>query len=208
LLTAAGVELVRIVAVKWLWPFAPLYLLVPLLLAMALVAVRFVAGVTMSQIGFRPWRAWSLTEKSYFLQVILIANLVFPLVFAAPLRNRIGTSGVASTLSGVFVPYLVFGFYQEVVCRGMVQTELSRRWGAVAGVLVANVIYTFGPLHWVYFWSPMRSALPMFLAVFLIGLFFGIVFARSGNLWLVSVFHAIGNAYILASLAPGASGTG
>ena len=138
----------------------------------------------------------------------MIANVVFPLLLAAPLRNRIGTSGVASTLSSLFVPYLVFGFYQEVVCRGMVQTELSRRWGAVAGVLVANVIYTFGPLHWVYFASPLRSAAPMFLAVFLIGLFFGVVFARSGNLWLVSVFHAIGNAYILASLAPGGSGTG
>ena len=34
----------------------------------------------------------------------------------------------------------------------------------------------------------------MFAAIFAIGGFFALVFARSGNLWIVGVFHAIGNA--------------
>lgn len=173
----------------------------PLLLGLALAAVPVLAGLPLSRIGFRRWRGWTRTEKSYFLQVVLIANIVFPIVLAAPLRNRIVESGAASTLTGLFVPYLFYGFYQEVVYRGMVQLELSRRWGATAGILVANLLYTFGPLHWNYFTSTLGSAGPMFGSIFAIGLLFGLVFDRSRNLWLVTVFHAIGNAYILAGLS-------
>jgi len=205
---AVGLEVLRLAAVTWLRPAIPLWLLLPLLLGLALLAVRAVAGLRLSEIGFHWWREWTLTEKSYFLQVVLIANLLFPLVFATPLRSRFVESGIASTLWGVFLPYLIFGFYQEVVYRGMVQMEVVRRWGAPAGILVANVLYTFGPLHWNYFSSPLSLAGPMFGSIFVIGLFFALLFARSGNLWIVAVFHAIGNAYIVASLDPVRAGAG
>ena len=39
--------------------------------------------------------------------------------------------------------------------------------------------------------------MPIFAAIFAIGLFFGVLYKRSGNLWIVAVFHAIGNAYIV-----------
>jgi CAAX protease family protein len=207
LLAAAGLEVLRLAAVPWLRPAAPLWLLLPLLLGLALLTVPALAGLRLSEIGLHRWRDWTGTEKSYFLQVILIANLLFPLAFATPLRNRFAESGAASMLWGVFLPYLAFGFYQEVVYRGMVQLELVRRWGAPAGILVANVLYTFGPLHWNYFHSPLSVAGPMFGSIFVIGLFFGLLFYRSGNLWVVAVFHAIGNAYIVASLTP-AGGSG
>ena len=40
----------------------------------------------------------------------------------------------------------------------------------------------------------------MIAAIFAIGLFFGILFHRSGNLWIVAILHGIGNAYIVTSL--------
>jgi membrane protease YdiL (CAAX protease family) len=126
--------------------------------------------------------------------------VVFPLVLAGPIRNRLAQPGVAWSLGNVFLPYLFFGFYQEVVYRGMVQSALVRRWGAAAGVLVANLLYTFGPLHLSTFRAPAARALPMFAGIFAIGLLFGILYRRSGNLWIVAVFHAIGNAYILWSV--------
>jgi membrane protease YdiL (CAAX protease family) len=43
----------------------------------------------------------------------------------------------------------------------------------------------------------------MFASIFAIGLFFGVLFNRSGNLWIVAVLHGIGNAYIVLSLASG-----
>ena len=197
LIIAIALEAIRPGLVRWLYPMMPLLVLVPLFLAVALLSVRFLAGVKLSQIGFRPWREWSATEKSYFLQLLVIANVIFSLVFAARLRRIMARPEALSIVVTVFVPYLFYGFYQEVVYRGLLQSELVRRWGVFAGILVSNVLYTFGPLHWNYF-SPLN--VPMFASIFAIGLFFGVLFRRSGNLWIVAVMHGIGNAYIVGSL--------
>jgi membrane protease YdiL (CAAX protease family) len=196
-LVAVTLEALRLGLIRLLYPAVPLLILVPLLVAVALLSLRYLAGVRLSQIGFRPWRDWSPAEKSYFVQLLVIANVVFPLVFATHLQKILGQPNAFAIIATAFVPYLFYGFYQEVVYRGMLQSELVRRWGALAGILVANVLYTFGPLHWNY-WSPVN--LPMFAAIFAIGLFFGILFHRSGNLWIVAVMHGIGNAYIVGSL--------
>ena len=200
LLIAIGVEAVRLAAVRWLHP--PLPILVLLLLAGALLLVRFAAGLKLSQIGLYPWYEWHPVEKSYFVQLLIIANVVFPLVFADRLRLILAQTSILTTVWNVFVTYLFFGFYQEIVYRGILQSELVRRWGAFIGILIANVFYTFGPLHWYYFSSRSSVAVPMFASIFLIGIFFGILFRRSGNLWIVAVIHGIGNAYIVGSLSP------
>lgn len=196
LLAAALLEIVRLAAVTWLYPGVPLWLLLPALVGLALLVVPGLAGVKLVHSGLRPWRDWTTTEKSYFLQVVVLANVVFPIVLG-PSANRTAPPGIAWGLWHVFVPYLFFGFYQELVYRGMVQRELVRRWGAPLGIFVANVLYTFGPLHWHYFASRASLATPMFAAIFAIGLLFGVLYQRSGNLWIVAVFHAIGNAYIV-----------
>lgn len=134
--------------------------------------------------------------------MLVIANVVFPIVLAAPLWNRVTQPGPAWSLWNAFLPYLCFGFYQELVYRGMMQLELVRRWGAPIGILFTNVLYTFGPLHWHSFASRASIAGPMFASVFAIGLFFGILYWRSRNLWIVAIFHAIGNAYIVWSVGP------
>ncbi len=201
LLIAIGVEGLRLGAVRWLYPAVPLLILVLVLLACALVLVRFVAPLKLWQIGLYPWKEWHPVEKSYFVQLLVIANIVFPLVFASRLQLILAQPSPLATVWNLFVPYLFFGFYQEVVYRGMLQSELVRRWGAFAGILVANVFYTFGPLHWNYFWAHSSVAIPMFAGIFAIGLFFGVLFRRSGNLWIVAVIHGIGNAYIVGSLS-------
>src|SRR3972149_4857414 len=114
LLAAAFVEVVRLAALTWLYPGVPLGLLLPALVALGLLVVPGIAGVKLSQLGFRPWRDWTATEKSYFLQVLLIANVVFPIVLAAPLRKHIAQAGMAWSLWNAFVPYLFYGFYQGV----------------------------------------------------------------------------------------------
>jgi membrane protease YdiL (CAAX protease family) len=195
------VEAFRLVVTRWLHPALPLLILVLLLLASALLLVRFVAPLNLSQIGLYPWDEWTPVERSYFVQLLVIANIVFPLVFAGRLRLILAQPSALSTVWNVFVPYLFFGFYQEVVYRGILQSELVRRWGAIIGILLANVLYTFGPLHWNYFSSRGSVAVPMFASIFAIGLFFGILFRRSGNLWIVAVIHGIGNAYIVGSLS-------
>src|SRR5213593_455699 len=49
---------------------------VPILLGIALILVRFFGRLRLREVGLYPWRDWSLIEKSYFLQVVLIANTI------------------------------------------------------------------------------------------------------------------------------------
>jgi membrane protease YdiL (CAAX protease family) len=198
LVFAIILEAVRLGVVRW--GRVPLLIFVPLLLACALLAIRFGAGLRLPQIGFKTWRQWNAIEKSYFVQLLIIANVVFSLLFAARLRRIFAQPNSLEVVATVFVPYLFFGFYQEVVYRGMLQSELVRRCGAFVGILAANILYTFGPMHSYYFASRSSLALPMFAGIFAIGLFFGILFRRSGNLWIVAVIHGIGNAYIVGSV--------
>jgi membrane protease YdiL (CAAX protease family) len=198
---ALVMEALRLASVKGLHAAVPLVIFVLLFLVGALLLVRFLAGLRLRQIGLYPWREWTLVEKSYFIQLLVLANIAFPLVFANRLRLIAAQPAALSIIWNGFVPYLFFGFYQEVVYRGMVQSEQVRRWGAFAGILIANILYTFGPLHWNYFWSRSSLAVPMFAAIFAIGLFFGVLFRRSGNLWIVAVIHGIGNAYIVGSMS-------
>ncbi len=195
-LVLEGVIGPRLSLFSWLQlPLPPVWLRVPILLGLALLLVRFVAGLKLSEIGLYRWREWSATEKSYFVQVFLIANVVFSVLFADRLRIILGEPFLLGRVLTVFLPYLLWGFYQEVMYRGILQTELVRRWGPLWGILVSNSLYTFGPLHF-YHLSHTSPALPMFAGIFAIGLFFAVLFMRSGNLWMVAIFHGIGNSYI------------
>lgn len=198
LVIAALLEILRMAAVNYLHP--PLWLLLPLLAALTFLAIVTVPGVAASPLGLVRWRDWTLTEKSYLVQVVILASLVFPLVLGPGLARRFSSDGPAMVRS-VFLPYACYGFYQELVYRGMVQSALSRRGNVAAGIGVANLLYTFGPLHWQYFHSPASTAVPMFAGIFAIGMFFGGLYWRSGNLWLPAIFHAIGNAFIVSSMA-------
>jgi len=38
---------------------------------------------------------------------------------------------------------------------------------------------------------------PMFAGIFTIGLFFAVLFLRAGNLWMVGIFHGLGDSYVV-----------
>jgi membrane protease YdiL (CAAX protease family) len=166
------------------------YIRVPLLLASALALARWFARVPWRELGLRPWHDWAESEKWYFVEVVLLANIVFALLYGQRLQAP---------------PWMalsfLWGFHQEVVYRGMLQGELTRRLGSAAGVALSNLLFTFGPLHWYHF-ARGPAAAPMFLAIFLVGLYLGILQLRSRNLWMVGTFHGIGTAWILSATAP------
>ena len=192
----------RVSLFHWLgFPIPPVWLRVPSMLAFALLLVRYAAGLRLSDIGLYGWTKWSRTEKSYFIQVFLISNCIFIVLFAKELLNVLSQPHVWGRICGVLFPYLLWGFYQEVVYRGILQTELVRRWGPLRGILISNSLFTFGPLHFYHFWRT-SPALPVFAAIFAIGLFFSVLFWRSGNLWMVGILHGVGNFYIEGTQQP------
>jgi membrane protease YdiL (CAAX protease family) len=176
----------------------PTWLRLPVLFAAVFALCRWLAGVKPSQLGFRGWSSWSATEKSYFVQILPLATAIFGSIYARPLAAVLGNRALWARGALVLVLSLLWGLYQELVYRGILQTELVRRWGVVAGVLAANLLYTFGPLHLYHFANGSTAfKVAMFAGIFAIGLFFGVLFQRTGNLWMVGIFHGLGDWFIV-----------
>jgi hypothetical protein len=89
LLIVVGLEGIlgpRLGGLEWLGlPVPPSWLRVPLLIGVVLALVRWLAGVKPSQLGLRSWALWSPTERSYFVQVLVLANVIFAAIRARPL---------------------------------------------------------------------------------------------------------------------------
>ena len=192
-LLATSAEGLRVAERPW-WP------LVALTVALALacwLVIRF-AGLGLSRLGLRPWSRWSRTERFYFLQTMPLAILVFSCVRSASLQALWMRDDLGEIALFILVPQMLWGFYQELLYRGILQTELVRRWGTLGGILVSNLVFTFGPLH-AYHVSAARENPAhwwIFAAIFGIGLLFAILFRRSGNLVLVGIMHGLGDWFI------------
>ena len=187
--------------IAWLQlPQPPLGLLMFVRLGLGIWLVPRFARIDTSMLGFRRWREWTKTERSYLVQVLAIAGIVLTLVLAPQWGQTLARHGWTSVVLAGLLPYFAFGFYQEVAYRGILQTELIRRWGGPLGVLASNTIYAFGPIHADYYALPPSTAIPLFLSVFSMGMLFALIFRRSRNLWIVALMHGTGNALIAVGM--------
>ena len=165
-------------------------------IAMSALAILLAAAVraTPAMIGLPRWSEWTPSETLYLAQAVMIAGFIFIALNLRPLQEQ--------TLQGLQVvaiavaTEIIWGFYQELVYRGILQSELVRRFGVIAGVVVANIAFTFGPLHFYEFSgssSPETLAI-FFAATFATGLIFGYIVYRTRNVVLVGILHGIGDA--------------
>ena len=185
----------RLSILGWLHlPAPPQWIRVPVLIPLALLLLRFVAGLRPERIGLYGWRTWTATERSYFIQTVTIGNGVFASVNLPLLQALASTPSLWGAAAVTLPVQFAWGWYQELVYRGILQTALVARLGPVVGVLIANLAFTFGPLHFYHFGS--ASPWPMFAGIFAIGLLFSAIYQRSGNLWIPAILHGIGDAYI------------
>ena len=174
LVVFAVLELVvgpRLHGLAWLGIDVPGWARVPLLLAASLLAARFWAKASFEDIGFVPWRKWTPTEKLYFVQVVLLANAIF-IALHAQLPGLLGERpGMWGAVAAIVAVQFLWGFHQELTYRGILQTELARRWGRFAGPLAANALFTFGPLHFYHLTSATSwpSTAAILAATFAIG---------------------------------------
>ena len=171
----------------------------PLQIVAVLLIVRLAGNLRWRDIGLLPFTRWTATEGLYFLQVALAAAAIFYFLFLRDVPMVSGPMQAPLQLAGLIVfTQVLWGFYQELMYRGLLQTELTRRFGALWGALIANTAFTFGLLHFYYFHSAMTDMgkAIMFAMIFAIGLFFAFIFARTRNLWIVGVFHGIGNLFM------------
>jgi CAAX protease family protein len=190
---SAGARWLAIAQRDW-WPL----LQASLLTALVCCLVVGFARVHLSRLGLYSWIHWSKIEKFYFLQIVPITIVVFSFFESAELKMLWARPHLWRIGLFIFVPKMIWGFYQEFLYRGVLQTELVRRWGPWMGILVSTLIFTFGPLHAYHFRMARAnpSHLWIFAAIFAIGLFFAFIFRRSGNLWIVGILHGLGDWFI------------
>ena len=171
---------------------------VTILTIIAYLLIRIFIKLRGSQLGLHTWKNWSTTEKLYFLQIIPIAIIIFSFFSSAQLKILFTRPNLLTICLFNFIPQLIWGFYQELLYRGILQTELVRRWGSWRGILASNLLFTFGPLHAYHFLAAQKnpSHLWIFAAIFSIGLIFAIIFKRSGNLWIIGIMHGIGDMFL------------
>jgi membrane protease YdiL (CAAX protease family) len=170
------------------------------LLIVALLLVRFAAGVDVSSIGLAAPSTWSRTELWFLIEMFILTNVIFASTNLDGLQFLMSRHDIWGSAFFLFLSTIAWGFYQELIYRGILQTELVRRFGAITGLLVSNILFTFGPLHFYHFRLSAGNPehLWIFAAVFSIGLYFGYLFRRSGNLWIVGILHGVGDCYLVA----------
>ena len=161
------------------------------LLAAFVVAQRAFVRVPMAGVGLRRFADWTRRERLYLLQVAPLASVTFAIVFRDRLLALLEQHGFAGFVLFSVLTGLGWGMVQEFFYRGWLQTELTRRFGVAAGLLAANAAFTFGPLHFDALVGPAGVRWGGLAAIFGIGLFFGIVYCRSGNLWIPAVLHGL-----------------
>lgn len=164
---------------------------VVVLLGAFLLAQKAFVRAPMADAGLRRFADWTRRERLYVLQVIPLVAVAFAIVFRGHLTALLSQHGPAGFVVFSLLTGLIWGFVQELLYRGWLQTELTRRFGAVAGLLVANLAFTLGPLHWDYLAGSAGVNWGGLAAVFGIGLFFGFVYRRSGNVWIPAVLHGL-----------------
>ncbi len=85
------------------------------------------------------------------------------------------------------------GFTEEILFRGFLQSLASKAFGALQGVAFAAVLFTV--MHASF------NSVPEMLYVFLVALFYGISFQKTGSIYGVMVSHGLANV-LLFIVAP------
>ena len=172
--------------------WVPPVIVVTLTIAFVL-AMRGLVRLRPGAIGLHRWEAWTPRERIYVWTVVPLAAAAFTMVFRAHFAHLAETQGWLRLLALTVPTGLLWGMVQEFIYRGLLQTELARRLGGVSGVLLANLVFTFGPLHFRYFGLDAGTGPQwgMLAAIFGIGLLFGVIFQRSGNLWIPAILHGL-----------------
>lgn len=162
------------------------------LLGLVFLVTKF-QQIKLKDIGLRKLSTWNLYEIVYLLVMIPVGFFIFYFFTKDKFTESLNDNG-AGMMAVTFIFYLCWGFYQEWIYRGFIQTELTRRYNATTAIILANIIFTVGPLH---FYQLYQGNYMIIAATFAIGLVFGILYHRSYNLWIVGILHGIGNWFLV-----------
>ena len=124
-------------------------------------------------------------------QVLILLSEWLPQFFGQRQENLAAVYANRGSLPHWLVALLLFfpiGFGEEVYWRGFVQKHLANRLGGFGGFLLTVLFYT--AVHLV------TANIVLFLAAFVCGLYWGFLYWKTQNLWIVLISHMIWDPFI------------
>lgn len=134
--------------------------------------------------------------------------LVWPIIVLTVLNGWSlfdGTIVIDSTKPMLIILFILLnasvGFFEEILCRGMMLTVLLKKWGNTQKGIYLSVLissFIFGLVHILNFIMG-RSTLPFALTQMAYAMFFGVFFAacllRTNSIWPAIITHAVFDAF-------------
>ena len=153
-----------------------------------LVFCRLIEKRSFASMGLQKKGALPAYLRGLLLGLLLFAVAVgFSLFFGAIRFTGVNSAFSPALALLLFLGYLVQGFSEELLCRGMLMVSTARRAPLWYGLLVSA--FTFSLLHT----ANNGFALLPFLNIFLFGLLMGLYMIRGGSIWGAAALHSIWN---------------
>lgn len=144
---------------------------------------RFSFGMT----GKRFAPGFVLASAGLIIAVLNVIEGFF--INSLPLQSTL--IGWIVALVGGFAP----GFFEEIVCRGVVLGNMMQRWRGKGNYVLVSVLASGIAFGLVHFFNLLNGdvfgTLQQVLYASAIGIFFGAVYVRTRNLWATIAVHAI-----------------
>lgn len=126
---------------------------------------------------------------SFFCILLIADNVIEGLLFSDGLQTSM--IGIAAAVIGGIAP----GFFEEVVCRGFVVSNMMDKWQGRKNYVLKSVLASgiiFGLMHLMNLGgaNTAETIMQIFYAAGL-GIYFGAVYVRTRNLWGTVVMHAL-----------------
>lgn len=161
------------------------------LLGLVFLVTKFLR-IKLKDVGLKKLSLWNRYEIVFFILIIPLIILILYYFTKNKFTTSLQENGW-SMMVVTFIFYLCWGFYQEWIYRGFIQTEFTRRYNAATAIILATILFTLG----IHFYQLYQGNYTTFAAIFLTGLAFGILYYRWYNLWIAGVLHGIGNWFLM-----------
>lgn len=160
-----------------------------ILLALIIILVMKKSSQGKFRFGFQKYNLWPSIALASLSLLVVLDNIVENSLAGRSLQNTF--PGIVIALLAGFAP----GFFEEVVCRGVVLTNMMQRWNQKNGYLMKSVLASgiaFGLVHLFNLMNgDVMGTLLQVCYASGIGIFFGAVFARTRNLWGTIILHSL-----------------
>ena len=159
----------------------------PALIAAGVWALRILDHLPSRTLGISPEGKWlRLLLLGYAAGIVMIGLVMAVLWASGSAVIRLQSVGRESLLllGGGALFMLLAGFWEEVLFRGYIFQTLLRGIGPLLTLFLTSILFAL--LHLV---NPNWTLLSL-TNIFLFGMFFGLLYLRSGSLWLPIGLHA------------------